>query len=410
MKLASKGILAGVRAGAETHVLLNALRAHLGTAGGRELEAAVIAGPDWDEVLARARQHAVTPILYRSLASLPGEVVPEAISEEMRRRAEDITLRNLELTAELLRILDRLEAAGIQALPYKGPALAAAAYGDTALREFVDLDILVAPSDVERACVCLQDDGYRPLHTWTPKQERHELRFGHARSLTRGGILVEMHWAIAEGTYALPRDTAPLFHRATRTSLGGRKVSAFAAEDLLVLLCVHGSMHFWSRLAWVCDVAQVLTSVELDPATVRQRAASSGSERMLLLGIEMANGLLGVKVPAALQLPRTSGAAVRSLASRRSARILAADSAEPLEPEGAAQFGYRLRMRDTLGDRITESWRMLATPSESDRRSLPLPDALWPLYYPYRLWRLLWSYGIRRHRPGEGLDDPAIPH
>ena len=43
-------------------------------------------------------------------------------------------------------------------VPVKGPVLASTAYGDIAMREFVDLDILVRPSDVASAMTILHPD------------------------------------------------------------------------------------------------------------------------------------------------------------------------------------------------------------------------------------------------------------
>jgi len=398
-----------VQATAETEVLLAALRAQVGTAGTPELETAVASGPDWDEVLALAGQHAVTPLLHRSLAILPDGVIPEGVSDELRRRAEDIALRNLELTSELIRILDRMEAAGIEALPYKGPSLAAVAYGDTALREFVDLDILVDPSRIDQALALLGDDGYRTLHPQTPKQDRNSRRNSHDCQLVRGRFVVEIQWAICDKTYVLPRDPSAFFRRATREALGGREVRSLTAEDLLLVLCVHGSIHMWERLAWVCDVAKVLAHVRpLDAATVRRRAVSAGAERVLLLGVEMARQLLGTEVPSELRAPARH-ITITALAERLGSHLVNARAGDAFSPEGATQLAYRLRMRDSATDRVTEAFRIAVTPSASDVRSVSLPDVLWPLYYPIRIGRLAWSYGFRRRLPGEGFEDPPLP-
>jgi len=52
-------------------------------------------------------------------------------------------LHNFFLTKELLELLTLFEAHCIPASPYKGPALAIMAYGNLALRQFSDLNILV---------------------------------------------------------------------------------------------------------------------------------------------------------------------------------------------------------------------------------------------------------------------------
>jgi hypothetical protein len=47
------------------------------------------------------------------------------------------------LTAELCRLISLFAAADIAAIPYKGPVLGLFAYGNIALRRFVDLDVIV---------------------------------------------------------------------------------------------------------------------------------------------------------------------------------------------------------------------------------------------------------------------------
>ena len=47
------------------------------------------------------------------------------------------------MTADLFRILEQFARAGIQSLLVKGPLVSVLAYGDPAVRSYVDLDLLV---------------------------------------------------------------------------------------------------------------------------------------------------------------------------------------------------------------------------------------------------------------------------
>ena len=62
---------------------------------------------------------------------------------------------------QLSTLLRNFKAAGIPAIPYKGPALAATAYGNVGLRVFGDLDILIQKEDVPRAADMMTALGYR---------------------------------------------------------------------------------------------------------------------------------------------------------------------------------------------------------------------------------------------------------
>ncbi|KAB1988343.1 nucleotidyltransferase family protein, partial [Haemophilus parainfluenzae] len=59
-------------------------------------------------------------------------------------------------------LLKRLMAAGIDAMPYKGPILAHALYDPADLRQFGDLDIIVPPEAMAAVEPLLRDQGYHP--------------------------------------------------------------------------------------------------------------------------------------------------------------------------------------------------------------------------------------------------------
>jgi hypothetical protein len=76
--------------------------------------------------------------------------LPESVMGEFRRWLRAHTLRIMQLTAQLVQILDRLKGQGICALAFKGPVLAQQLYGQPFRREFLDLDIMVPTEAVVR--------------------------------------------------------------------------------------------------------------------------------------------------------------------------------------------------------------------------------------------------------------------
>src|SRR5205085_12627236 len=78
-----------------------------------ELERSVSRVLDWPTVVELARQQAVTPLVLYALDQLPNRLVPAKAQDCLRTRTEWNRIRNLEQSAELLRLLERLEGAGI---------------------------------------------------------------------------------------------------------------------------------------------------------------------------------------------------------------------------------------------------------------------------------------------------------
>jgi hypothetical protein len=90
--------------------------------------------------------------------------LPANLEGDLERRFATNAQRSLRLTRELARIMACLENHSVDAIPYKGPALAQAIYGDVAMRQFSDLDILIRVSDYDRAdrSLCKSWDMNRP--------------------------------------------------------------------------------------------------------------------------------------------------------------------------------------------------------------------------------------------------------
>src|ERR1041384_5557804 len=103
---------------------------------------------DWDYLFQLGRRHSIVPLVY---VQLHHALVPAEVLAEFKQHYIENSARNTVLTAELRRLINLFRDAGIEASAYKGPVLALFAYGDIALRRFVDLDVIVKKSDVLKA-------------------------------------------------------------------------------------------------------------------------------------------------------------------------------------------------------------------------------------------------------------------
>ena len=128
----------------------------------KEIRSLVSRPLDWDRVFSAAAENAVAPLLERQLnAVAPGALAPPQ-KDCLAAMNREGALRCLKLTAALLEILEALETHHVLAIPYKGPVLALKAYGDLSLRDFDDVDILVAQSSLAKVHETMIRLGYRP--------------------------------------------------------------------------------------------------------------------------------------------------------------------------------------------------------------------------------------------------------
>ncbi|HET7112684.1 MAG TPA: nucleotidyltransferase family protein, partial [Pyrinomonadaceae bacterium] len=254
---------------------------------------------DWNYFFLLARRHAVVPLIYRQLKDL----VPPEHLQLFKKHYQENAARNVVLTAELCRLIKLFAAAGIDAIPYKGPILSLFAYDDLALRRFVDLDVIVKKQDVVRARDLLLADNYVLFKPLTNEQQELLLRTQHNLQFTKDNrrLIVELHWEVAPHLFASTVQGDTLWQDLVAFDLNGTTLKTLSADDLLFSLCVHGSRHLWERLGWICDVAELISRRKLNWSTLLDRAAKADSERMFLLGLHLAHKLLQAPLPTEVQ-------------------------------------------------------------------------------------------------------------
>jgi hypothetical protein len=170
-----------------------------------------------------------------------------------------------------------------------------------------------------------------------------------------------------------------------------------APEDLLLLLCVHGSKDSWKRLIWICDVATLVSMYkEMDWDRVVQQADALGSARMLFLGLGLAHDLLDLVLPEEIVHRMEADPMVASLLMEVRGRLFSEAGGLPGNDE---RFAFHLRVRERLRDRARNAPRLIhyyqwMTPHTIDRALLQLPVFLCPLYYLIWPLRLVCKHGL----------------
>jgi hypothetical protein len=344
---------------------------------------------DWDYLYQLARRHSVLPLLYWQLNKHVQSEIPPAQLERLRVKFRDNAARNLYLTGELERIITLFKAEGVAVLPYKGPALASAAYGDISLRRYVDLDILVGKRDVPRAQELLRSRGFRLPFPLSPAQERVLLRTQHNLPFSRDGgrMIVELHWEIASKQFAPTSFGLGFGEDLEKVRLLSLEVESLSPEDLLLSLCVHGTKHLWERLAWICDIAELVGSrPRTDWPRLYERAQRLRAERMLNLGLLLALELLDAPLPEEVKRVLKADGVASGLASKVTARLF--DGCE-YSPEGLLKsVNFNLTARRDWRDKA-RYLRFIFAPTDGDVSVLNLPAPLSFVYYVLRPFRLL---------------------
>ncbi|MFB3918328.1 MAG: nucleotidyltransferase family protein [Terriglobales bacterium] len=325
---------------------------------------------DWSALTSAAVRHEVPALFYECLNSVSG--VPVSALTTLESCFHATVRANLRLSSALIEIVSALRRAGIQAAPYKGPAVAWSLYEHPGLRQMDDIDILLRRPDIPRAVGILSDLGYR-------SQSTPDLRllegYRQVSLVNPAGIVVELHWALMPSGHPMSGDPAPYLGRLVSVTIAGTPVPCLAAQDYLPLLCLHAAKHMWESLKWVCDLARLVHSPAIDWPLAWQRAREERYTRALSIGLVLARDLLGTDLP--------PGAEPRDPRAERLAASIPWDR-RPTPPE---QKLFQLRCAETLTGKLA-LLRTFAQPTEADVTT-PSPRVF---HYPQRLLRLIRTY------------------
>jgi hypothetical protein len=355
------------------------------------LRALIAQGVEWPRAVAQARAHRLVPILADALRELTLDEAGEDARRRLGSEAKRIVYGNVFLAAELPGVIDRLAAEGIEAVPFKGPPLAMAAYASLALRPFDDLDLVVRWRDFGRAKAVLSRLGFRPSEdAWAAVRHlSHEQAFG----AKEGRLQVDLHGRLFSREIGRV-DLELLFSRLETIRVGEHALRSLRAEDLLLILCEHAHKHLWQRLLWLADLAHLVAARPgLDWSAALVLARASGGRRVLGVGLALAAELLDAPVPPAVLGELLRDPATAELRDEVRVRMFLRPPDEGFDFDSALSR-LQWRSRERWRDRA----RLLVTPNESDWIVWPLPAPLSPAYYLLRPLRLVARYGFRFRR------------
>ena len=366
--------------------LLASVRLVLGTGQAEQLTQLAEQAIDWALLRDVAQQHEVLPMVYDALQATVPEHVPANVLQTMRHSHEINTLRNLMMTGELVTISNALGEAGILAAALKGPALGAAVYDKPGLRVSRDLDIILDESRLQQALEIIYAHGYTLYST---SNHHHNLVNANRTNC------IELHWRFAQQAW-LPLDFANYANKLETMQLGGSTLHVLAPPDRLSYLCMHGHKHRWQRLKWLCDLtAFVVRHPDLEWETLLEQPQSLKFRRMAYLGLRLAHSLLNAPVPAHVLAWADADPVTGPLAARAAPRYFENYLSAP-----ELDDTYRLARISSPQEGTWQYLRDMALwpfkPKRGDRENLRLPRHLHFLYYPLRLFRVLFVPSPRR--------------
>lgn len=352
-------------------------------------------GSDWHEFLVLVKRHQMSMLAAAALReagiTLPDNLI--RIDGEQRIRA-------LSLAGEAAQLTAALAETGVDAIVLKGPLLSQVIYHDPAMRQSVDLDLLVDWDQFRAARKALITLGYQLLSNEPPWDD---WRIGPWRRLAKDitlfhperEISLELHHRLKSPEALLPGLGAA---QATRmTNMGGRQFATFEHADLFVYLCVHAATSMWDRLKWLADIRAMLAGAdEAEIARLQARSVELGTGRCTALGMLLCHRLWEQKLPREILERPASDSRLIEL-EKASMERLRAPERRPSSFANSFDRRLLLHLRDDRDYRRSQGSELIYDSELLEEHRIP--RALRFLYLPLRLFMFVSRKLGLRHNP-----------
>jgi hypothetical protein len=226
----------------------------------------------------------------------------DSLQHELRRAyyaaAGDAELHRRELAHVLRQLNDRQ----IQAVVFKGAALAHNVYPDPACRTMGDIDLWLVDEDMERARQALCEMGYESYRKPDRPPALMALFQGEIGLQHRDAEygLVELHWGVFPGEWlrrVAAIDVDAVRRRVALTRLAGETAHILASEDAIIQSALHTTINHqmsMSPLRALVDIALLARQYPIDWNVLVQRARAWRVATAVWLVLSLAVDLAGL--------------------------------------------------------------------------------------------------------------------
>ena len=330
--------------------------------------------------------HTVRPALLKALSVRSD--LPPAMEQLRVRLAEFQVLHRftvMQATGQIIDIARAFEAAQIDELFFKGATLGEQIYGGAQFREFNDIDVLVRPTERERAIAELQALQFLPIVA-DHRMRRCFFDFlrQHSFRSTETGAVVDLHWDFV-GTGPFPVTTEQALSSRTHLLLGGASIPVPSTETQALILAGHGHKENWASFGWILDFA---TFAAVNPDLPWERIARSAKTQHCLepiLGaILLVERIFGHTID-----PHLAGHSAKLNHLVQNIDVVISRSKNLAERQLAEELLGGFRLCDTPLQKFKMAVILLLTPTIGDFEAMPLAYRWWWIYRLTRPLRLL---------------------
>ena len=264
---------------------------------------------DWAELLAIAKSHRLTSVLYENVKSLQNSSFFQSLNASLERLSTANRLRTARTALETQRLRRRFAEIGFELTVLKGVALSQTVYGEPTLRHVGDLDLLTTTGELPRQIGLMRELGYVltvPAARLTPRRLSSYSRFWKdiAFQHKRSGLMVDLHWRLFNNTHHPGNRLLP--PPPATTTIFGITLRTLPALDQFLYAALHGVSDGWATLKSLADVAAFLRRAGPGQMTAAlERARELGFLDQVSSAVHLAAEWIGADTSHPLLLPES---------------------------------------------------------------------------------------------------------
>jgi hypothetical protein len=252
-------------------------------------------GLNWDLLIAESARHGTSNLIYKNLLGL--ENIPQSILDKFGNVYNNTLRHNVLLAAETDRLIDGLNAKGIEVIALKGPLTSEIIFGDIGAYPSGDIDILIRIGDIESATDYLEDNSYRLNDKGFDAYRDFYVKELYHISLSNGQYVLEPHWNLFFRYFTAPPDF--WWEESITVQSGDRTYQWLSPEKNILYNSFRTFFKVFAQLRFLAMLAEIIRHYkdEIDWEKLFHYAKTYKFENVLRVVLKLSYELLGAEVP-----------------------------------------------------------------------------------------------------------------
>lgn len=337
---------------------------------------------NWLYFLQLTQHHHLDALVRNKINELDLKIIPKAIEKALNSHIITCESKINIIEEELISTINILKDNDINAITFKGPALAHQLYGDGLSRFSRDLDFLVKKEDMARTLDVLEKNGYTfQKKKQSAKIENAYLEYNGQYLLfsPEHKIAVEPHITFGPSNIPIHVNYNSLFNYQQTISIKNNQIPIFQEEIVFLILCYHGTKEKWHRIKWIIDISYFLNKYpNVNWDFILEEAQKWGILRSIHLALYLSKKIFNSTIPSSISDRIKMDSSLNYLVSKVN------DDFENLNGTKSSIFNYShfiFLSREKNIDKITYLFRSFFTPRDIHYNIVDLPNQFFFLYY-----------------------------